>query len=264
VVLHCFYLYKKNTSIERSQDIPTIKNLNLAYPLLYMDMACSFIYHGIVIFVGIDMDKERQQFRNSLYITIIFTAVLWIAWLSDYVFELDLPQFGIIPRDMIGLRGILFSPFIHDNRNIWHIVSNTLPFMVLFFVLLNAYKRIAVPVLILIHVLTGIFVWVLAAPFTVHIGISGIIYGMAAFLVGSGLFRRDITSLSIAMLVIFLYGGMVEGFKPQIGVSWESHVCGAVVGFFLSFNFRNFDRKPGMAIAHEDLEEDKHFFERYP
>jgi membrane associated rhomboid family serine protease len=210
------------------------------------------------------MDRDKVQFRSSIYIAVIFTAVLWIVWLSDYLFGLDLPQYGIIPRDVVGLRGILFSPFIHDNRSIWHLVSNTFPFMVLFFVLLNAYRRIAIVVLVLIHVLTGLFVWLLATPLTLHIGISGIIYGIAAFLVGSGLFRRDIPSLTIAILVIFLYGGMVEGFKPHPGVSWESHVSGAVIGFFLSFNFRNYDRSPQQQIVSEDPEDEKHFFERYP
>jgi membrane associated rhomboid family serine protease len=210
------------------------------------------------------MDREGQQLRTSLYITIIFTSVLWIAWLSDVLFTLDLPQYGIIPRSVLGLRGILFAPFIHDNRNIWHILSNTLPFMVLFFVLLNAYREIAIFVLIAIHLLTGIFVWILAPPLTVHVGISGIIYGMAAFLVGSGIFRRDLNSLTIAIFVIFLYGGMVEGFRPQPGVSWESHVCGAVVGFFLSFNLRHFNRPPQPEVTHEEPEDDRHFFERHP
>ena len=136
--------------------------------------------------------------------------------------------------------------------------------MVLFFVLLNAYRPIAITVLVLIHLLTGLFVWLLAPPYTIHVGISGIIYGIAAFLVGSGIFRRDVTSLTIAIFVIFLYGGMVEGFKPQIGVSWESHVCGAVIGFFLSFNLRNFARPPRQKVFMEESEDDKHFFERYP
>ena len=210
------------------------------------------------------VDKERAQFRSSIYITVLFTLVLWIVWPSDYLFKLNLPQYGLIPKDLVGLRGIILSPFIHDNRNAWHLLSNTLPFMVLFFILLNAYRPIAITVLVLIHLLTGLFVWLLAPPYTVHVGISGIIYGIAAFLVGSGIFRRDVTSLTIAIFVIFLYGGMVEGFKPQIGVSWESHVCGAVVGFFLSFNLRNFARPPRQKVFMEESEDDKHFFERYP
>ncbi len=210
------------------------------------------------------MNKELQQIRNSLYVTVIFTSVLWVAWLSDMLFNLDLPQYGILPRTLIGLRGIIFSPFIHDNRNVSHILSNTVPFMMLLFVLQNTYSRIAIPVLILIHLLTGIFVWLLAPANTIHVGISGVIYGIATFLIGSGLFRRNIGSLAIALLVIFFYGGMVAGFIPQPGISWESHVCGAIVGFFLSFNFRNFNREPEPERPFEEPEDERHFFERHP
>jgi membrane associated rhomboid family serine protease len=209
------------------------------------------------------MNKEFQQIKSNIYITVIFTAVLWVAWLSDMLFNLDLPQYGIVPRTMLGLRGILLSPFIHDNRNVTHILSNTFPFMVLFFVLLTTYTDIAVEVLILIHLLTGLFVWILAPANTVHIGISGVIYGIAAFLVGSGIFRMNIASIAIALLVIFLYGGMVAGFIPQPGVSWQSHVCGAVVGFFLAFYFRHYNLPPKTQTP-EQPEDDRHFFERHP
>jgi membrane associated rhomboid family serine protease len=209
------------------------------------------------------MNKEFQQLKSNVYITVIFTAVLWVAWLSDMLFNLDLPQYGIVPRTMLGLRGILLSPFIHDNRNVTHILSNTFPFMVLFFVLLTTYTDIAVVVLILIHLLTGLFVWILAPANTVHIGISGVIYGIAAFLVGSGIFRMNIASIAIALLVIFLYGGMVAGFIPQPGVSWQSHVCGAVVGFFLAFYFRHYNLPPKTQNL-EQPEDDRHFFERHP
>ena len=210
------------------------------------------------------MNKELQQIRNSLYITVIFTSVLWVSWLSDILFNLDLPQYGILPRTIIGLRGIILSPFIHDNRNVSHILSNTVPFMMLLFVLQNTYSRIAIPVLILIHLLTGAFVWLLAPANTIHVGISGVIYGIAAFLIGSGLFRRNLGSLAIALLVIFFYGGMVAGFIPQPGISWESHVCGAAVGFFLSFNFRNFNREAEPLGPLEEPEDERHFFERHP
>ena len=114
------------------------------------------------------MDKEKAQFRSSIYITVLFTLVLWIVWLCDYLFKLNLPQYGLIPKDLVGLRGIILSPFIHDNRNAWHLISNTLPFMVLFFVLLNAYRPIAITVLVLIHLLTGLFVWLLAPPYSAN------------------------------------------------------------------------------------------------
>jgi membrane associated rhomboid family serine protease len=211
-----------------------------------------------------EIKDEGRYLTSTLVITFLFTAVLWIVWSSDMLLHLDLPQYGIIPRTKIGLRGIIFSPFIHDNRNVMHILSNTPPFMVLFFVLLNAYRKIAIPVLILIHLLTGCLVWLFAPSDTVHVGISGVIYGLAGFLVGSGLFRRNILALTVAILVIFFYGGMVVGFKPAPGLSWESHVCGAVVGLFLSFNFRNYGRAPLPSKPIEEPEDTRHFFEKHP
>ena len=207
------------------------------------------------------MDREHQQFRTSLFITIIFTAVLWIVWLCDSLFQLDLAQYGIIPRSVVGLRGIVLSPFIHDSHNIWHIASNTLPFMILFFVLVNAYRQIAFLVLALIHLFTGILVWWLAPPYTAHVGISGIIYGIASFLVGSGIFRIDMTSIAISFFIVLLYGGMVEGFVPQQGISWESHLCGAIVGFLLAFSLRHYARRELLPVQLEPEEGDQHFFE---
>jgi membrane associated rhomboid family serine protease len=180
----------------------------------------------------------------------------------DVLFDLDLYRYGIIPHDIMGLRGILFSPFIHDTGNIWHITSNTLPFMLLFFVLVNAYKSIAVVVLLALHILTGLLVWLLSPPYTLHVGISGIIFGMAFFLVASGLFRREPVSLSIAIFVTIMYGGMVEGFVPQPGVSWQSHASGAVVGIVLAFILRHYGRHE--PVAHESMtESEQHFFEEH-
>ena len=190
--------------------------------------------------------------------------MLWVVWLCARLFDLDISAYGILPRNILGLRGILFSPFIHDTRSIWHLISNTLPFMILFFVLINAYKQIAIVVLLSIHLLTGFLVWLLAPPYTSHIGISGIIYGIASFLVGSGLFRRDMTSLAIAMFIILLYGGMVEGFVPQPGISWQSHLFGALVGLWLSFILRHYNRQPLPEYPLELAEDERHFFEQYP
>ena len=136
--------------------------------------------------------------------------------------------------------------------------------MILFFVLINAYRQIAIVVLVSIHLLTGLLVWLFALPFTSHIGISGIIYGIAAFLVGSGLFRRDMTSLAIAMFIILLYGGMVEGFVPQPGISWQSHLFGALVGVWLSFILRHYNRQSITEVPVEPVEDERHFFEQYP
>ena len=207
-----------------------------------------------------DINKVKEEGRyleKTLLITFAFVAVMWISWGCDQLFHLDLPQFGIIPREKIGLRGILFSPFIHDNRNVMHILSNTPPFAFLFFLLLNAFRKIAIPVYILIQFISGFLLWLFGPANSVTVGMSGVIFGLAAFLVGSGLFRRNLISITLAFGVVFFYGGgLAASVIPQPGVSWQGHICGAVAGFFVAFNLRNYDRAPKSIISSDD----KHFF----
>ena len=101
----------------------------------------------------------------------------------------------------------------------------------------------------------------ISPPFTIHIGISGIIFGMAFFLVASGLFRREPTSLSVAIFVVLMYGGMIEGFAPQPGISWQSHISGAMVGVILAYVLRNYGRELPSTIT--TVAPERHFFEEY-
>ena len=186
-------------------------------------------------------------------------SVLWIVQIVQYVTLVDLGPYGIWPHHTAGLKGIIFSPFIHGSFE--HLISNTLPMLVLLTVLLNAYPNVALWVLVFIHLLTGFLVWSFAPINTIHVGISGIIYGIAAFLVASGLFRRDRTSASIAILVALVYGGMIWGFVPQPGVSWQSHLYGSISGVIIAFVFRKRDLPEPTEIEMEPVEEDKHFFD---
>jgi membrane associated rhomboid family serine protease len=188
---------------------------------------------------------------------------MWISWGADVLLHLDLPKYGIISRTIIGLRGIVFAPYIHDNRNVMHILSNTPPFMVLFFLLQNAFRKIALPVYILIQVLSGFMLWLFGPGETVTVGMSGVIFGMASFLIGSGIFRRNLISIALALMVIFFYGGSLAAsiLPNQPGVSWQDHVCGAIAGLFVAFNLRNYDRAPTVSISSSD---DGHFFDRHP
>ena len=120
---------------------------------------------------------------------------------------------------------------------------------------------IALIVLVFIHIGSGIFVWTLAPDTGVHIGISGIIYGIAGFLLASGIFRKDRTSVALAIFVALMYGGMLLGFIPQKGVSWQSHLYGALSGIFIAFVLRKKDLPPPTEIELEKTEEEKHFFD---
>jgi membrane associated rhomboid family serine protease len=185
--------------------------------------------------------------------------VLWIVFLLQYFGIINTDEYGNWPHHIEGLKGIIFSPFLHGNFE--HLISNTLPILVLLTVLLNAYPRIALFVLVFIHIVSGILVWTLAPDTGVHIGISGIIYGIAAFLVASGIFRKDRNSVAIAIFVALMYGGMIAGFIPTKGVSWQSHLYGALCGVFMALVFRNTDLPQPNEIELEKIEEEKHFFD---
>ena len=200
-----------------------------------------------------------MSFWKSVTAVLALVSVLWIVFLLQQFGIVDSNSYGNWPHHVEGLKGIIFSPFLHGSFE--HLISNTLPILVLLTVLLNAYPRIAIPVLIFIHITSGALVWALAPDTGVHIGISGIIYGIAGFLIASGIFRKDRSSVAIAIFVTLMYGGMLIGFIPQQGISWQSHLYGALSGIFIAFVLRKKDLPPPHEFELEKAEEEKHFFD---
>lgn len=192
-------------------------------------------------------------------ISFLLVAVLWIVFLLQYFGVINADEYGNQPHQIAGLKGIFFSPFLHGSFE--HLISNTLPILVLLVAFLNAYPQVALFVLVFIHIVSGIMVWTFGEPNSNHIGISGIIYGIAAFLVASGIFRNDRNSAALAIFVGLMYGGMVLGFIPTQGVSWQSHLYGALCGAFMAIVFRNTDLATPTETELEQPEEENHFFE---
>lgn len=207
--------------------------------------------------IGIDLFRavveHENKFWNRLVLVFGLVAVLWVVFILQEYFGYDFSAYGNQPQTKSGLKGILFSPFIHGSWE--HLLSNTLPMMILLTVLLNAYPRVALVVLLFIHITSGLLVWNFAPPTGIHIGISGIIYGVATFLLAAGIFRQDRTSLLIATFIAILYGGMATGFVPTRGVSWQSHLFGAVCGLLAAYIVRKVDLPPS-----EPNEEDERYF----
>lgn len=206
------------------------------------------------------MSVDRISFWRSITIGFALISVLWFVFALQQLGIINSYAYGNHPHDPEGWRGILFSPFLHGSLE--HLVSNTLPMLVLLTVLLNAYPRHALIVLVFVHLVSNSMVWALAPENTVHIGISGIIYGIASFLLASGVFRRDRTAMAISFFVALLYGGMVTGFIPQQGVSWQSHLFGAISGIIIAFFLRRLDLPPLHEFDLEEREEERHFFDR--
>ena len=167
---------------------------------------------------------------------VIFVVLLWIIELLSNYFNYRPLWLGVIPRTISGIPGIFFSPFIHGNYE--HLLSNTLPLLVVGSGLIYFYGEIAKSVLLMIWLFTGFWVW-LAARQESHIGASGLIYGLVCFLFLSGVLRKDTRLLAVSLLVTFLYGSLVWGILPvDQSISWESHLFGSVAGFFCAVYYR--------------------------
>jgi len=175
-----------------------------------------------------------------------------VVYLIALFLNLDLSRMGILPRNMIGILGIISGPIIHANFT--HLLSNTIPLLILGWAIFFFYYKVSYKTFVIIYLLTGLLVWLFARQ-VYHIGASGIVYGFVSFLFFSGIFRRDNKSIAIALIVTFLYGGIVWGILPgQKGISWESHLFGGIAGIITAFIFRKID--PPKKYDWEDEEED--------
>ena len=176
---------------------------------------------------------KKEVLRSALKTSLIIVGVIWVVYIADLLIPYNFNHSGIVPRSVNGLKGIFLSPFIH--ASFFHIISNTLPLLVLSFLLFAFYPKQAWFVILLSIVLGGIAVWLVARP-AAHVGASGLIYALAAFLVTAGFLARSFTTLIVSILVVLLYGGLVWGvFPSRPWVSWEGHLFGAAAGILLAF-----------------------------
>jgi membrane associated rhomboid family serine protease len=189
------------------------------------------------------MDKDNLQESklniNKLVTPLLFPLVLWFVHLLSLLFSADLSKLGLLPRNFVGLLGIFTSPLIHADFS--HLISNTIPLIVLGYIVFSFYPKVSYILFIFIYFFTGLLVWIFARQ-VFHIGASGVVYGFVSFLFFSGIFRRDNTSIALALVITFLYGGLVWGMIPGWkGISWESHLFGAITGLTASYLFRKID-----------------------
>ena len=194
--------------------------------------------------------QARRNFRLALKMSLVVIGILWAIFIFDAVFGLHLVRFGLRPGSIPGLVGIVTAPLLHANFQ--HILSNTFPLFLSLTAILYLYPRASVRVIPLIWLGSGALAWFIGRP-TLHIGASGMIYGLLAYVFVSGIIRRDMRSVSVSLLVGFLYGSMVWGVLPiRPHMSWEMHLSGAVFGVLLAFVFRKWDRTPLVRYSWED------------
>jgi membrane associated rhomboid family serine protease len=203
--------------------------------------------------------RARSSFILALKISLVFIGVLWAIFMIDAVFGLRLGRFGLRPGSIPGLIGVITAPLLHGSFQ--HILSNTLPLLLSLTATLYLYPSSSVRVIPLIWLGSGAIAWVIGRP-SLHFGASGLIYGFLAFVFFSGVLRKDARSVSVSLLIGFLYGSMVWGVLPiKPNMSWEMHLSGAVMGILLAFVYSRWDRIP---LVRYEWEDDDSIPEWYP
>ena len=161
---------------------------------------------------------------------IAFVAFLWFVEITDrLLFGSSLDQLGIVPRELIGLRGVLFAPFLHGSFS--HLAANTVPLVILGVLVMLRNRERFVAIAAVIVLISGIGTWLIGPAHTVHIGASGLVFGFFAYLLVSAWYERSLAAVFLAVLIVFLYGSMLVGILPAANaISWQGHIFGLIGG----------------------------------
>lgn len=201
---------------------------------------------------GLPIRRHFILFKDLFPFT--FVVLIWLVQLAQAFLSQDWAHYSVYPRRIDGLIGIITSPLLHAGWE--HLIGNTVPLIVLGYLLFQSYKEIAGKIFWLTYFLNGTLLWFFARD-AFHLGASGVVYGLASFLLFSGVIRRHPQLAMISFLVIFLYGSMVWGIFPfDPHVSWEAHLYGGLTGLILSIVYRNEGPQRRKYFEHETDEED--------
>ncbi len=198
--------------------------------------------------------QNRAHFRLAAKIAFGFVALIWLIHLMNWGLDLDPWPFGIRPRRLDGLPGIFLAPLVHASFD--HLIANTLPLLVVGTAMLFLYPNATPKVVPLVYLGPGIAVWLFGRA-SVHLGASGLVYGLVSYVFVAGILRRDRRAIAASLVVAFMYGSLVWGMVPvPLGVSWETHLAAALIGVVSAIVLRRLDVPPRKRYLWED-EEDK-------
>lgn len=207
-----------------------------------------------------DNKAERRKFMGSLVIPLIIVALMWTVMVMKTSLGADWGKYGLIPHTARGLLGILTLPFLHGSWE--HLLSNTVPILVLGTALYYCYPTLANRVLLITWIASGLLTWCIGNPDSTHIGASALVYGLNLFLIFSGFIRGNRMLIVISLIMVFLYGSFIWGMIPALAIpqniSWEGHLSGAIIGILTAIFLRK--EGPQKEVHHwedDENEEDK-------
>jgi len=181
-----------------------------------------------------------NHFKFTLQVVLLpffFVLGLWLVYWTDVRWGIPLGQYGIFPRDLTGLRGVIFSPFIHGSFE--HLFNNSLPLAVLLAAISYFYRELTWKILVYGILLSGLITWIIGRP-NYHIGASGLIYVLVSFVFFKGIMTKYYRLVALSLMVIVLYGGMAWYIFPNVdnSISWEGHLAGLITGFAFALSFK--------------------------
>ena len=179
------------------------------------------------------LDNPFQYTKSVILLPMLFVLLLWLVFWYELKFNHSLSHFGIYPREVFGLKGIFFSPFLHGDLE--HLANNSVALLVLLPLLRYFYKEQTFVVLLLGVLFSGLGTWLLGRP-SYHIGASGLIYALVSFIFFKGIFTKYYRLVALSFMIVILYGGSVWYMFPNVkeGISWEGHFAGFFVGLALA------------------------------
>lgn len=212
------------------------------------------------------MTKIKHPYKftlDTLLYPLLFVLLIWLVFAIEIRFGYRFNKFGVYPKTLKGLRGIVFSPFIHSG--IKHLYSNTVPLFVLSSALFYFYKPIAFKVVVYGVLLSGFITWCIGRP-SYHIGASGLIYVLFSFNFFKGLLAKNYRLIALSLVVVFLYGSMFMYALPiDEQTSWEGHTAGLITGLLFAILFRKTIERPKKYVWEDPLynEEDDEFLKHF-
>jgi membrane associated rhomboid family serine protease len=189
----------------------------------------------------LNRSPRRSKPMVAAQVIVGFVALLYLVELVDTLDRNRLDGYGIRPREVDGLDGIVFAPLLHHG---WaHLAANTVPLLVFGFLILLAGVARWAAVTAIVWVVGGVGTWLTGQPHSLHLGASVLAFGWLVYLLLRGIFARDASQVALGAILLFLYGGILYGVLPgQPGISWQGHLFGALGGALAAYRFGATDR----------------------
>jgi membrane associated rhomboid family serine protease len=178
---------------------------------------------------GTSASVPARRAAGGFEVLALLIGAMWVSEIVDTMLNNQLDQYGIIPRELRGLPGIVLAPFLH--LGFGHLIANTIPLAMLGALIAFGGARRLFSVTVIVVLIGGFGTWLLSPPNSVTIGASGLVFGYAGYLVSRALFTRRIGQFVIGVAVVLIWGGaLLSGLVPQEGISWQGHLCGGIAG----------------------------------